>query len=199
MKAREKINLILASASPRRKRILEDLGVDFDVVIPEIEEVHWDDRPEASVRENARLKCTACAALHPDARIIAADTLVVFEGKPLGKPTSLDEAALFLKAFSGKSQEVYTGVAFYTPGTPIQTVVDTSTVTFRKLTDKTIQEYFADVNPLDKAGAYDIDQRTDLIIKSWTGSRTNIMGLPRQIIADWLNNNRNATCRDAKQ
>lgn len=178
--------LFLASASPRRCEILLGLGVIFSVESPAVDEVHWDDRPRATVRENAYRKCEWCRARHPEALVIAADTVVVFESLCIAKPDSREQATAFLQRFSGKPQTVFTGVALYGPGHGTTVSVTESSVVFRRLTAGAIQRYFAKVDPMDKAGAYDINQHGDEIIASHDGSWSNIMGLPRSVVADWL-------------
>lgn len=178
--------LILASASPRRRKILESMRVTFNVVVPDVDEVHLDDDPEGTVRENASRKCAWARERFPDAGIIAADTVVVFSGKSIGKPESIVDATAMLRQFSGRSQTVYTGVAMARyPKAPVLHVVK-SAVHFRDLSDAAIEEYVRRVNPLDKAGGYDIDQSPDLIIRAYEGSWTNIMGLPQEVVEAWL-------------
>ncbi len=178
--------LVLASGSPRRRKILDSMGLTFQVEIPNVDEVHRDDDPEGTVRENATRKCEWAQARFPDAGIIAADTVVVFNGKSIGKPKSIVDATAMLRRFSGHSQIVYTGVAM-ARGTQIPTVrVEKSEVHFRELSDAAIAGYFERVDPLDKAGGYDIDQHHQLIIRAYEGSWTNIMGLPQDVVEAWV-------------
>ena len=164
------------------------MGLVFEVVVPEVDEVHLEYDPRGSVAENAGRKNAWCARLQPGAWIIAADTVVEFEGRCIPKPTSIEEARAFLKRFSGREQRVHTGVALRDgAGGMVESVV-TSGVRFKKLDDDTISEYFRRVDPLDKAGAYDIDQHGDLIVDTYSGSYTNIMGLPRDAVGEWLVN-----------
>ena len=179
--------LLLGSASARRRKILADLGIACDVVAPEVEEVHWDTDPRGTVRENAARKNAWCRARFPQRSILTADTVVVFEGRTIGKPRSIEEAHALLRAFSGRAQYVYTGLAWHVPGRTLVEQVEESVVRFKPLTEAAIREYCARVDPLDKAGAYDIDQCTDLIIAAYTGSWTNIMGLPAEVVRSLLN------------
>ncbi len=181
--------LILASGSPRRRKILESMDVTFDVVVPEVDEIHWEDDPEGTVSENASRKCAWAQTRFPEAGIVAADTVVVFASKSVGKPTSIVDATAMLRRFSGHSQMVYTGVAMARPRQPMVLRVVRSLVHFRELSDAAIEEYFCRVDPLDKAGGYDIDQHHQLIIRAYEGSWTNIMGLPQDVVEAWL------TCR----
>ena len=179
-------SLTLASASPRRRKILEACGLSFRVVVPEVEEVHWHGDPEGTVTENAARKCRWACERYPLVTVIAADTVVVFNGESIGKPKSYDEAVTMLEQFSGCSQMVYTGVAMGISDQPLQQSTTKSRVHFRELNSSDIEAYFRRVDPLDKAGGYDIDQHSDLIIRDYEGSWTNIMGLPRAIVEAWL-------------
>ncbi|MBR1588077.1 MAG: septum formation protein Maf [Kiritimatiellae bacterium] len=193
--------LILASGSPRRAKILRDLGVEFDVVKTEAAEVSIPSDPMRTVTENALAKLHAAAARERDppaaggegGPVLAADTIVWFNGKIYGKPRDLAEARAFLRELSGQTHTVFTGVAFRAaarePGvcrgsargasTPrILVACARSLVTFRELSAAAISEYVARVRPLDRAGAYDIDESGDLIVASYDGEYENIMGLP---------------------
>jgi len=179
--------LILASASPRRRTILTGMGLTFGTVTPEVDEVHWDESPHATVRENALRKCRWCVAQCPGSTVVAADTVVVSDGRTTLKPESMEQAFAFLRGFSGKEQSVLTGVALSRPGKATDIRVVESRVKFKALTDDIINNYFSVVDPLDKAGGYDIDQYGDLIIDGFEGSRTNIMGLPEEMLSRMLN------------
>lgn len=165
--------LTLASQSPRRAKILSDLGIAFDVVKTDASEVSWPDRPEETVLANARTKLAACGRTPA----LAADTIVWFRGKIFGKPRDLAEAKAFLRTLSGQTHAVFTGVA-YDGGQGVETACVRSNVTFRALSDETIDAYLARVNPLDRAGAYDIDECGECLVASYDGSYENIMGLP---------------------
>jgi len=180
--------LTLASQSPRRAKILADLGMAFDVVKTDAPEVSLPHDPEGTVLANARAKLLACGR----APALAADTIVWFAGKIYGKPRDLAEAKAFLRELSGNTHIVFTGVAYLASSSPLTfhpspftlhpspvlTACARSEVHFRALSDATIDEYIARVRPLDRAGAYDIDESGDLIVDSYTGEYENIMGLP---------------------
>ncbi len=184
------VKLTLASGSPRRAKILADLGLSFDVVRTDAQEVSLPDDPERTVRENALAKG---AALGGRIRhVLSADTIVWLDGKIFGKPRDLDEARAFLRELSGRTHTVFTGVAYDGDARVVK-----STVTFRRLSDATIEKYLARVNPLDRAGAYDIDACGDMLVKSRTGSYENIMGLPVGPLVDWGIVNLDARRRDA--
>lgn len=179
--------IILGSVSPRRKKILESLGVSFSVWVSDTSEIHDSEDPVHTVVFNARAKYRACRVQHPEAALITADTLVWFEGALIGKPKDLEEAARFLRSFSGRTQIVYTAVALGRPGeTEADIRVEASSVTFKHLSEETIRDYLARTQPLDRAGAYDIDENGDLLIARYCGSYTNIMGLPEAPVRDWL-------------
>jgi septum formation protein len=102
----------------------------------------------------------------------------------------MDEASEFLRMFSDATHTVITAVAFSTPTSAPEVHIVESSVTFLPLTPATIRKYFSRVDPMDKAGAYDIDQCGDMIIRSYAGSRTNIMGLPKELVERWLRDQR---------
>ncbi len=179
--------LILASASERRRRILAELGVEFRVVVTQAEEEEGAVPPDTACRVNALRKCEACRARHPDSGIVAADTVIEFEGRAMHKPADLAEAFRFFRALSGRTHRVLTATALFSPNTNrTETRTDISRVTFQTLGDEQIGAYFRHVNPLDKAGGYDIGQHADLIIESFEGSATNIEGLPVETVRPWL-------------
>lgn len=178
--------LILGSASPRRKKILHALGCTFTVSCANAHEIHDASDPVRTVVVNALEKYRACRARHPNAALIAADTLVWFDGHLIGKPHDLAEAAQFLRAFSGNAQIVYTGVAMGLPEQEPDVRVEASSVRFKTLSEETLQAYLQKTRPLDRAGAYDIDENGDLLIAGYSGSYTNIMGLPEAPVRDWL-------------
>lgn len=170
------MKITLASGSPRRAKILKDLGVDFDVVKTDAPEVSYPHEPERTVGENALAKGAAASG----SRVLSADTIVWFENRIYGKPRDLEEAKEFLRELSGKVHTVFTGVAF-----DGEVKVVRSDVKFRELTDEAIDEYVARVKPTDRAGAYDIDESGDLIVESYSGSYENIMGLPVEPLKEW--------------
>jgi len=178
--------LILASASPRRKYILKKAGFKFHIVIPQIKEIFIKNNPYVTVSENAKRKGIWCASHYPSSWIIAADTTVAFKGECISKPKNIKEAKEFLSKFSGKKQIVYTGLFIAPPSKkPVIRVVKSS-VYFKELSAEIIHDYLKKVNPLDKAGAYDINQHGNKIISRYTGSYSNIMGLPIETIVSIL-------------
>ena len=171
------MKIVLASGSPRRAKILKDLGVDFEVVKTDAPEVSYPADPERTVSENALAKG---AALLGRKGVLSADTIVWFSNRIYGKPRDLEEAKEFLRELAGKVHTVFTGVAF-----DGEVKVVRSDVKFRDLSEATIEEYVARVRPTDRAGAYDIDESGDLIVESYSGSYENIMGLPVEPLKEW--------------
>ena len=172
--------VILASASPRRRELLGQLGVAFEVVVAQIVE-HEDPAtdPRVMVAHNAALKADWVAARHPESLVIGADTTVFIDGHALNKPADLDEARAMLRRLSGQTHTVFTGLAVRHRATGLQ--IDegvASEVTFKHLDAATIETYLSRVHVLDKAGSYAIQEQGELIIAGWTGSWTNIVGLP---------------------
>lgn len=180
------IRVMLASRSPRRRKILESLGLPFEAVAPDVEEVEFPDDPDRTVRENAMRKWHWCVVRFPNNAIIAADTTVELDGRCLGKPASREEAFAMLRAASGRRQTVHTGYVMTIPGEPPIAASETSQVFFRDLTDDVINAYLDAVQPFDRAGAYDIDSHGDWIIQHYEGSRTNVMGLPVERVKEWM-------------
>ncbi len=171
--------IILASSSPRRRELLEKAGLTFEVIPSPVGEIHDPTMaPGALCEENARLKAAAIACKNPGAWVIGADTLVFLGGQPLGKPVDLAEAAAMLAALSGRAHEVRTGVCVIGPDGHTQTFHKTTRVMFRQLDEAAIRAYHALVNPLDKAGAYGIQEHGERIIQSIDGPFDNVMGLP---------------------
>ena len=171
--------LTLASGSPRRAKILRDLGVDFVVAKSDAPEVCWPHDPERTVRENALAKGAAAKNLG-GGRVLSADTIVWFDGRIYGKPRDLGEAREFLRELSGNVHTVFTGVAC-----DGDVKIARSDVRFRRLDEAMIEEYVERVRPTDRAGAYDIDESGDLIVEGYTGSYENIMGLPVEPLREW--------------
>ena len=178
--------LILASASARRSKIMAGLGLSFKIVSPDVEETIHLNNPEGTVIENSMLKNQWCRQRFPDCLIISADTIVEFNGRIVTKPASEKEAFEFLRMLSGQTHRVFTGIAFSKPLDRAISRIDISSVTFRHLGDTMIRDYIEKVKPMDRAGAYDIDENGDLLVESFTGSRTNIMGLASETIVELL-------------
>ena len=174
------LRLILASASPRRRELLAQLGVPFEVLVAGVEEHEAPDAdPRAMVAHNAALKADWVADLHPDTAVLGADTTVFIDGTVLNKPADPAAARAMLRLLSGRTHTVFTGLAFRwrTRNLALDAGV-ASEVTFKTLTDDVIAEYLRCVHALDKAGGYAIQEHGELIVAGFTGSLTNIVGLP---------------------
>jgi septum formation protein len=164
--------LILASASPQRRAILAQLGVEFEVVVPEVEELTGGD-PRSTVVENARRKARAVAG-DP---VLAADTEVVLDGRVFGKAASEEEAAEFLGLLSGRTHEVWGGLALRRDGEEKIAAAVTS-VRFRRLEPADVEWYVGTGEWRDRAGAYAIQGRGAALVESVDGDFWNVVGLP---------------------
>lgn len=172
--------LILASASPRRRELLAGLGYQFDIVPAEVTEHEAPDAdPRAMVAHNAALKADWVAARHPASTVIGADTTVFIGSTVLNKPRDATDARAMLRRLSGRTHTVFTGLAVrrQADGLRLDRGV-ASDVTFKPLDEATIELYLSRVHTLDKAGGYGIQEHGDLIVAGFTGSLTNIVGLP---------------------
>ncbi len=180
--------LHLASASPRRARLLGEMGISFIVEpthVEENEDVSAD--PAALVCANACAKARALACRRPQSLILGCDTTVALDGHNLSKPADMTEARAMLMRLSGRAHTVYTGVCLIDGAQRWEHVASVSSrVFFRALTDEGIDRYFQIVNPLDKAGAYGIQEGREIIIERWEGSLSNIMGLPVEFLGELL-------------
>ena len=172
--------LILASQSPRRQELLRRIGVtNFTVLATDCDE-SYDPRwsPEELVsRLSARKAAAAARAAGPDALVIAADTMVFLDDRRLGKPADEADAFGMLSALSGREHTVRTGVTVRR-GEVVRTEVEATAVRFRGLTAEEIRRYIATGEPMDKAGAYGIQERGALLVEGIRGDYFNVMGLP---------------------
>lgn len=169
--------VVLASGSPRRRELLEQLGVDFEIVVPDIDE---SPRPgESPVDYVGRLAVEKSRAVdaRPDALVIAADTTVDLDGEVLGKPVDVDDAKAMLRRLSARTHRVHTGVSVRV-GDRVEFDVVTSLVTLVPLTSATIDWYVATGEPLDKAGAYAVQGTAGAFVQRVRGSVSNVVGLP---------------------
>lgn len=173
---------MLASASARRARILRSLGVAFRVRVADVDEsLEADEAPVAAAERLALKKALAVAGLET-LPVLAADTLVVCDEEPLGKPASSEGAARMLRRLAGRDHEVVTGVCVVKDGRA-RSGVERSLVRFAALSDADIEAYVESGEPMDKAGAYHIDGRGALFVESVTGSPSNVAGLPVRLLA----------------
>lgn len=174
---------ILASASPRRAELLKRAGLPFEVRVSDVEELQFEsDSARELCEKNAYSKADSVAQKYLGQWVIGADTLVVCESKVYGKPIDLAQARQTLEILSGKRHEVITGVALVKKKNGSQcsqkvfSVV--TEVAFRNLSPEDISAYFSKTNPLDKAGAYGIQDHGEMIIEGIKGSLSNVIGLP---------------------
>ncbi|MDR1066159.1 MAG: Maf family protein [Clostridiales bacterium] len=171
--------LILASASTRRKRLLKQIGLIFDIITPNINEtLRPDSLPSEIVTELARMKAEAVAeTINEPAVIIAADTVVSLDDSVMGKPADENDAVRILTKLSGKKHVVYTGVEIIAPRGR-RSFVKSSDVYMRNFTDSEARAYISTGEPFDKAGAYGIQGVGALFVEKINGDFFNVMGLP---------------------
>lgn len=180
-----KYPLVLASGSPRRKEILETMGLAYSVDVSDTDE-HFAGAPDETVLELSRRKAEAVAARHHGALILAADTLV-FGDEVLGKPGTPARAKEMLKALSGRWHSVYTGVTLMnTANGRIYQQAECTKVHFVEMTDAEIDAYVASNEPIDKAGAYGIQGIGGMFVDRIEGSYSNVVGLPMTALRDLL-------------
>ena len=171
------MNLILASASPRRQELLKLFGLPFAVRVADIDETMDLSRPPfEEVARVSRLKALAVERGDDDV-VIAADTIVVCQGKVLGKPKDEAEACAMLKLLSGRDHQVMTGCTVLR-GEKCESFTEVTDLHFRPLSEKEIRRYVASGEPMDKAGAYGIQGGAALFCTSMSGDYYNVMGLP---------------------
>lgn len=183
--------IVLASASPRRNELLKQLGVPFDVIPAKAEEItpkHLS--PHEVCQVNAHRKARAIAREQPNALVIGADTVVALGLSIFGKPKDMEQARRMLRVLSGKTHDVITGIALMHLAVRRERLFAVSTrVIFRKLNTAQIAKYLAQVDTLDKAGAYAIQEHGEMIIEQINGSFSNVVGLPlerlEQELRDW--------------
>ena len=173
------MQVILASASPRRLALLQQIGIEATVCPADFDEVSGSAvQAEDVVLANAVGKCQAVVKIKGDSLpVIAADTVVVAEGEILGKPQDAEDAIAMLKQLSGKTHKVLTGIAVSYAGEMLAEVCETKVV-FRDLTDEEIKNYVATGEPLDKAGAYGIQGKGAVLVEKIDGCYNNVVGLP---------------------
>jgi septum formation protein len=173
--------LVLASASPRRARILRDLGVGFRVVVShEDESLVPGEDGEAAVERLARAKALAVAR-GESLPVLAADTEVLCDGHVLGKPRDEEDAVAMLRRLAGRAHEVVTGVCVVTGGV-VRSGVERSVVRLAPMTEEELRWYASTGEPLDKAGGYHVDGKGALFIETVEGSPSNVAGLPVRLV-----------------
>ncbi len=172
--------LILASSSPRRRQLLGDLGLNFEIITADVDERPvFEETPPEFVSRISLEKCMSVSSVCLDGTILGADTVVVLGGEILGKPADRESAKDMLKRLSGRWHEVWTGFCIFSQGqaVTVQRAVKTD-VLFARLTDKVCDAYVKTGEPMDKAGAYGIQGVGGVFVERVKGSYTNVVGLP---------------------
>ncbi len=179
--------LVLASTSPRRVELLRQLGVEFDVVDPGDAENNSSTDPAAHVKENALSKAEAVAKRRPNELIVAADTIVVLDGRIIEKPHDTKEAEEMLQNLSGRTHKVFSAVAIIRKcDRHIDVRTEETRVTMKVLDEDEIKAYVATGEPRDKAGAYAAQGIGALIVERVDGCFYNVVGLPMSLLFDML-------------
>ena len=173
---------ILASASPRRRALLRQIGASFVSITPAVDEVKDGERPRDAVICNALMKARKVAEEYPEHAVLGADTAVVLHGQSFGKPRDAAEARHVLSMLEGRQHSVLTGIAWVVDGREYTDAVET-TVRFAPMTDAEIAAYVATGEPMGKAGAYAIQGRAAIYIEELCGSFSNVVGLPLHAVA----------------
>ena len=173
------MKIILASQSPRRRELLGQVGLTFEIVSPEVDEAQYGGLPPRElVQTLSRAKALDAARQVPAGYLVlGADTVVVLDGQALGKPDGPEGARAMLTALSGRTHEVWTGFTLCRDGA-VDTEAVATEVTFRALAPEEIDRYVATGEPLDKAGAYGIQGRGALLVAQIRGDYSNVVGLP---------------------
>lgn len=187
-------NIILASASPRRAELLDQMGIAYKVVVSHVDESGLGDMsPPDLVQALASLKAKAVAKdlveMQKDTLVIGADTIVVLDHQILGKPKDSQDAKQMLRMLSGKMHMVYTGVSIIDIGNSREeTFVQSSKIYMKEMSQEEIKAYVLTKEPLDKAGSYGIQGRGGVFIEKIEGDFFSVMGLPIAKLYDHLNN-----------
>ena len=178
--------LVLASASPRRADVLRQLCLPFTIDPARVDETYLPgEAPDAHVERLARAKARAVAPAHPGALVVGGDTVVVHEGRVLGKPADPGEALAMLSALAGRSHHVLSGLALAGAGGGCSTVAR-ARVTFRAADERTLRTYVATGEPMDKAGAYGIQEGGAALVEEIRGDYYTVVGFPVAAFLDLL-------------
>ena len=174
---------ILASASPRRRALLRQIGAKFVSITPAVDEVTDGERPRDAVIYNALIKARKVAEEYPEHAVLGADTTVVLSGHSFGKPKDTVEARRMLSLLEGRQHTVLTGIAWVTGGREYTDAAETI-VRFAPMTAEEIAAYVASGEPMGKAGAYAIQGRAAIYVEEMHGSFSNVVGLPLHAVAE---------------
>ena len=178
-------DLILASASPRRRELLSLMGLTFLIDAPDVDE-HTVLGAREAVQELSRRKALAAAGHHPGEIVLAADTLVALNDVPFGKPQDEEDAARMLRSLSDVWHQVYTGVCVVSRKGEVFSGLDTSEVHFQAMTEGEIRAYIRSGEPMDKAGAYALQGMGGMFISEVRGTPSGIIGLPLPLTRELL-------------
>lgn len=173
-----KTKVILASGSPRRREVLQLIGVNFEVVVSNEDEKPTSNNPLDFPKENASIKALSVSRQMPGEIVLGFDTLVFLDGTPLGKPHDEAEALSMLKALNGRGHKVITGVAIAHGGKLLSVESEETDVFFRDNSCQELEDYVNSKDPMDKAGAYGIQTAGARLIKMIRGCYYNVVGLP---------------------
>ena len=177
--------LLLASRSPQRRAILEQLGVPFEVALPQFEEAVGGDDPSETVRGNARGKARSVAGVAGEQPVLGVDTEVVVGGRVFGKPGNASEAEAMLEALAGRTHEVVSGLCLLTPGWE-DIEHEATQVAFRELTPRELGTYVATGEWEGRAGAYAVQGRGAALVERIEGDYLNVVGLPAALLVRLL-------------
>jgi len=174
------VPFVLASASPRRSHLLKATGFTFETIPSDLDEISLSgETPSAMVERLASEKALAISRQQPDGLVLGADTCVVLDGEVLGKPGTTEEAQSMLARLSGRKHVVHTGIALaHRSSNRLSSLVETTTVEFANLSTKEIEFYVASGSPMDKAGAYGIQDDGAFFVRRIVGDFYTVMGLP---------------------
>lgn len=180
--------IYLASISPRRKELLASLKIIFEVIAPRFVERPTNRTAADEALFFAEQKARSVEKFCPDAWVIASDTLIDCEGMKMGKPRDPQEAIEMLTRLSGKTHDLYTAVVLLdTKAGDFKKHLEKVSVTFKPLTQKTIKDYVATGEPLDKAGAYAIQEKGGALVAKVDGDIQAVVGFPLRVVKEWLN------------
>ncbi len=177
------MKLILASGSPRRRKIMAELGYDFDVIPANVsEDLMFEESPKEHVLRLSRIKAESVAVGRKDDLVIGADTIVVLENRILGKPESEKQASEMLEMLSGKMHTVFTGLTLiHNKENYKRSDFDFTEVTFNDLSEAEVREYINTGEPLDKAGSYGIQGMGSFLVNNYRGELDTVIGFPSKL------------------
>ena len=172
------MEIILASGSPRRRELLSQAGIDYIVKPADIDENTKETLPSKVVEDLSKSKAIAVSKVNPGRVVLAADTVVAFDNRILGKPKDEEDAFEMLSALSGRTHQVYTGVTIIDETGNVNTFSECTDVEMYENSPELIRSYIASKEPMDKAGAYGIQGLGAILVKSISGDYNNVVGLP---------------------